>query len=101
MNRVSLKLGACLALILGVGALPVKHALWGLLALPLLLLTALLAKLQWQALLTRLAAALPFVLGVAGLALFGGAGFERFLALLVKSSVSILTLQLLTQTTSI
>ena len=101
MNRVSLKLGACLALILGVGALPVRHALWGLLALPLLLLCALLAKLQWQALLTRLAAALPFVLGVAGLALFGGAGFERFLALLVKSSVSILTLQLLTQTTPI
>ncbi len=101
MNRVSLKLGACLALILGVGALPVEHALWGLWALPLLLLCAFLAKLQSRALLTRLAAALPFVLGVASLALFERAGFERFVALLVKSSVSILTLQLLTQSTPI
>ncbi|HEX3854545.1 MAG TPA: cobalt ECF transporter T component CbiQ [Polyangiaceae bacterium] len=99
MNRVALKLGASLALILGVGALPANHALWGLCALPLLLLGALSAKVAWRALLTRLAMALPFVLGVACLALFGHAGLERFLALLVKSSVSILTLQLLTQTT--
>jgi cobalt/nickel transport system permease protein len=101
MNRVSLRLGASLALILGVGALPVKHALWGLWALPLLLSGALLAKLELRALLVRLAVALPFVLGVASLSLFGHAGFERFLALLVKCSVSILTLQLLTHTTPI
>jgi len=101
MNRASLKLGASLALILGVGTLPVRHALWGLLALPLLLLGALLARVELRALVARLAVALPFVLGVASLALFGHAGFERFLALLVKSGVSILTLQLLTQTTPI
>jgi energy-coupling factor transporter transmembrane protein EcfT len=101
MNRASLKLGASLALILGVGALPARHALWGLWALPLLLLGALLAKVGLRTLLARLAVALPFVLGVAALALLGHQGFGPFLALLVKSSVSILTLQLLSQTTSI
>jgi cobalt/nickel transport system permease protein len=101
MNRVSLKLGASLALILGVGALPAQHALWGLWALPFLLLCAWLAKVELGALFSRLALALPFVLGVATLALFGHAGLQRFLALLVKSGVSIVTLQLLTQTTPI
>jgi cobalt/nickel transport system permease protein len=101
MNRAALKLGASLALILGVGALPVRLALWGLLALPLLLLCALLAKVRLRALSARLAVALPFVLGVASLSLFKHAGFEQFLALLVKSGVSISTLQLLAQTTPI
>jgi cobalt ECF transporter T component CbiQ len=101
MNRASLKLAASLALILGVAALPARHALWGLLALPLLLLCAVLAKVKPRSLLTRLAVALPFVLGVASLALLRHAGFRPFLALIVKSSVSILALQLLAQTTPI
>jgi cobalt/nickel transport system permease protein len=88
-------------LILGVAALPARHALWGLLALPLLLLGAFLVKVELRALVARLAVALPFVLGVAALALLSQQGFGSFLALLVKSSVSISTLQLLSQTTSI
>jgi energy-coupling factor transporter transmembrane protein EcfT len=99
MNRSAWKLGASLALILGVGALPAPHALWGLCALPLLALAARYAKLELAALLTRLWLALPFVLGVAGLALLQQRGLERFFALLIKSGVSILTLALLTRTT--
>jgi cobalt/nickel transport system permease protein len=97
--KVELKLGASLALIFGVGALPAERACWGLLALPALLVVAVAAKVAPKPLLRRTVAAAPFVLGVASLALFQAHGGARFLGLLAKSSVSVCTLQVLTATT--
>jgi cobalt/nickel transport system permease protein len=97
----ALKLGLSLVLILGVGALPVQHVGWGLLALPVLLVIAVSAKVDVGPLLRRTARALPFLLGLAGLALFQAHGGSRFLALLTKSVVSVCTLQVLIATTPI
>ena len=96
-----LKLGFSLALILGVGALPAQHAWWGLGALPLLLVIARLAKLRARALLSRRVWALPLVLGVSSLALLEHRGTTAFFALIVKSTLSILTLQLLVHSTPV
>jgi cobalt/nickel transport system permease protein len=95
------KVAATLVLILGVGALPAQHALWGLGALPVLLAVALVARLSVRAVLRRLLFALPFLLGVAFLALFQRHGAAACLALLVKTTVSLLAVQLLAQTTPI
>ena len=97
--RATYKIVATLALILGVGALPAQHALWGLGALPALLAVALVARLPVRALLRRLLLALPFLLGVAFLTLFQRHGAAAFLALLVKATVSLLAVQVLALTT--
>ena len=98
---VALKLGASLALILGVGALPARFACWGLLAIPPLLAVAWRAGVARRALLKRLLACAPFLLGIAALSLFQPYGAWHFIGLLIKSSVSVLTLQLLASTTPI
>jgi cobalt/nickel transport system permease protein len=98
---IPLKLGASLSLILGVGALPTEHAWWGLLALPALLALAYLARVPLRPLLLRMARVAPFLLGIAGLALFREHGLRACLGLLAKSSVSVLTLQLLVSTTPV
>lgn len=95
------KLGASLGLILAVAALPSERAWLALLALPALLVVARLARVNFASLLRRLASALPFVLGVASLALFQHRGLTACLGLLAKSSISLLTLQLLASTTPI
>lgn len=95
---VALKLGLTLALILGLGALPTGHARWGLLALPVLLLVAHVGKVPLRALVSGLLLALPFLLGVAVLALFQR-GLAACTALLVKSMLSVLSAQLLARTT--
>jgi cobalt/nickel transport system permease protein len=95
------KLVLVLALILGVGALPAQLAGWGLVAVPALLVVARVAHLPFGALSARLALALPFLLGALLLALFQRHGLTAFLALLVKSSVSLLALQVLANTLSI
>lgn len=95
----ALKLGASLALILGLAALPVEHSLWALGGLPPLLLLAVLARLNLKELLLRLSLAAPFLLGVASLALFQPHGLRAALGLLAKSAVCLCTLQLLARTT--
>ncbi|HKO50839.1 MAG TPA: CbiQ family ECF transporter T component [Polyangiaceae bacterium] len=97
----ALKLGASLALILGLAALPAEHASWALVALPGLLLVALLARLDFKALLWRLALGVPFLLGVASLALFQPRGLSISLGLVAKAAICLLTLQLLASTTPI
>lgn len=95
------KLGASLALILGVGALPTQYAAWGLLTIPVLLGVARWARVELGIVLRRGLAVAPLLVGVAGLALFQGRGWPVFVGILTKSSVSVLTLQVLTQTTRI
>ena len=99
--RTRAKLGASLSAILGVSALPSEQAWLALLALPALLLVARLARVDLASMLRRLSGALPFVLGLAGLALFQHRGLTVCLGLLAKSSVSLLTLLLLASTTPI
>ncbi len=96
---VALKLGLSLALIFWVAALPAQHAWWGLFAFPLLLAASVAAKVELKSLLRRVAKALPFLLGLVTLALFQRHGAARFWGLLVKSTVSLSTLQLLSATT--
>jgi cobalt/nickel transport system permease protein len=95
----ALKLGTSLALILGLAALPAEHTLWGLCALPPLLLVSVLARLELKSLLLRLTLAAPFLLGVASLSMFRPHGLEACLGLLAKSAICLFTLQLLASTT--
>jgi len=104
MSRVQrapagLKLGLASALILGLAALPAQHAWWGLCALPPLLGVAVFARLSLKRLMSRWVLALPIVLSAATLAAFQPRGFNLGLALLLKSAVCLLALQLLTCTT--
>ena len=95
----ALKLGVSLALILGLAALPAQHTLWGLWALPPLLLVAVLARLGFEATLLRFVRGVPFLLGVASLSLFQPHGLRIGLGLLAKSGICLFTLQLLASTT--
>ena len=104
MSRVhrapaALKLGVALALILGLAALPAEYSLWGLWALPPLLLVAMLSRLGFKALLSRFALGAPILLGVASLSLLQPHGLATSLGLLAKSAISLFTLQLLASTT--
>lgn len=96
-----LKLGVASALIVGLAALPVERALWGLCALPLLLVLAKLAQVSLKTLLSRWLLGAPFLLAAASLGFFQPHGSRLALALLVKSALSLLALQLLISTTSI
>jgi cobalt/nickel transport system permease protein len=95
------KLGVALALILGLAALPAERAWWGLCALPLLFMVAKFARLPLKPLLSRWALGAPFLLAAASLALFQQRGLQLGLAVLAKSAISLLTLQLLISTTPI
>ncbi len=97
----ALKLGVSLALILALAALPVQYSLWGLCALPPLLLVAMLARLDLRTLSVRLALGAPFLLGVASLSLCQPHGLRVSLGLLTKSAICLFTLQLLASTTPI
>jgi len=96
-----LKLGVSLALIVGLAALPAERAWWGLCALPLLLLVAMLARLSSRTLLRRWALGAPFLLGASSLAWFQPHGSGVALGLFAKSAICLLTLQLLASTTTI
>lgn len=93
------KLALTLGVILLVNALPARHAPWGLVLLPALIGAARVAGLRLRAWLKRSLIALPFVLSVSLLGLFQPHGGVLFLAVLVKSTVSLLAVQLLLQTT--
>ena len=96
-----LKLGVALGLVSALAVLPAAHAYWGLLALPLLVATALSARLSLGLLLRGLLLAVPLLLGVTSLALFSPQGFAIAFGLLIKALLSLFTLQILTRTTPI
>lgn len=93
------KCALTLGVILALSALPVRHAPFGLVLLPALFAAARVAGLKLRAWLKRSLLALPFVLSVSLLGLFQPDGGALFLAVLVKSAVSVLAVQLLLQTT--
>jgi len=96
-----LKLGVCLALILGLATLPAQHPWWALAALPGLLLVALLSRLELAPLLRRFSLGLPFLLGAASLSLFQphGLALELALGAFVKAAICLFSLLLLSSTT--
>lgn len=98
-RSTSLKLGASLAFIVSVALVPPRHGPWLLCALPVLLGIAHRSGLLHRAFLRRLAVSLPFILGLAVLALFQPEGWRHGLALVAKASTSVLALQILASTT--
>jgi cobalt/nickel transport system permease protein len=78
-----------------------RLAWWGLGAAPWLAFVALAANVPLFLLLRRACVALPFVLSAASLALFQPHGALLFAALVIKSLLSVLALQLLATTTPI
>ena len=96
---VRLKLGAALLMIIAVAALPQDQAVFGLVALPALLLCAIYARVDLKSLLARAAKVVPFLLGMAALSFAQHHRLEMFLGTLLKTSVSVFTLQLLAATT--
>jgi len=93
------RVGLTLLLIVGVGALPAEHARWGLGALPLLFVVARLARVPLRPALGRFGLALPFLLTAASAAALRPDGARHAVAVLTKSTVSVLALQLLVATT--
>ncbi|HYQ26418.1 MAG TPA: CbiQ family ECF transporter T component [Polyangiaceae bacterium] len=96
-----LKLGLSLTFMLGLAVLPARDSLWALVALPVLLSLAMLARLSPRAVLGRWALGMPLLLGAASLALFQTHGGWLALGLFAKSALCLLSLQLLVSTTPI
>lgn len=84
-----------------VACLPTNRAPWALLVLPLLFALARLAEVPIGSLARRWLWAQPFLLGLACLSYWRPHGLELAGAILVKSSVSVLSLSLLVETTSL
>lgn len=70
-------------------------------AIPVLVGVAAWARVELRVLWRRVLGVAPLLVGIAGLALFQGRGWPVFVGILAKTGVSVLTLQLLTQTTRI
>jgi cobalt/nickel transport system permease protein len=86
-------------MVTAVALVPADHVALTLAAFVVVMAVARWATIPWSALFVRLALAQPFVLGVAVLALFQGRGLNAFVAVALKSTVSLSALQLLVHTT--
>jgi cobalt/nickel transport system permease protein len=95
----ALKLAAALLIVLAILLVPASRAGWLGVCLALLLLVAGLSRIPWRFLVTRVLLLEPFVLGVALLALFQPHGGRLFLFLVARSSLCLLALVLLSNTT--
>lgn len=95
----AVKLAAALALVLAAVLTPPSHPeVLGALAVVLLIVAGL-SRIPWRFLLWRLVLLEPFVLGVATLALVQPSGWRVFLFLVVKSTLCLWTMVLLSGTT--
>jgi cobalt ECF transporter T component CbiQ len=95
------KLAVSVGLVVAIMAVPRDVAVWTLALLPVLLAVARAARVPLRAVIAGLAMALPFLAGVAALALFQRRGLDLFVALLARSMVAVLTVQLLANTTPV
>jgi len=94
-----LKLVSALALVLAVVLLPPSRLVFLAAVAAFLVAVAALTRIPWPALLWRVIVLEPFVLGVAILALFQPDGWRLFLILVAKSTLCLLTMVLLSNTT--
>ena len=95
----AVKLVAALALVLAVVLLPPSRPVFLAAVAVVLLVVAGLSRIPWPALLWRVILLEPFVLGVAILALFQPGGWRLFLILVARSTLCLLTMVLLSNTT--
>ena len=95
----ALKLVSALALVLAVVLLPPSRPVLLAAVAVVLLVVAGLSRIPWPALVWRVIVLEPFVLGVAILALFQPGGWRLFLVLVAKSTLCLLTMVLLSNTT--
>jgi len=95
----ALKLVSALALVLAVVLLPPSRPVYLVAGAVVLLIVAGLSRIPWPALAWRVVVLEPFVLGVAILALFQPGGWRLFLVLIAKSTLCLLTMVLLSNTT--
>src|SRR5262245_9051469 len=95
----ALKLVAALAIVSVTVALPIGR--WdGFAAIAALLIAvAVASRVPWRFILRRLVTLEPLALGVAGLAMFQPHGGQTFLTMLVKTTLCLLTMILLSSTT--
>jgi cobalt/nickel transport system permease protein len=101
VHRVSAaaKLVAALALVVTIVLLPVSRPLFLAAVAVLLFGVAALSRVPWRFLVVRVLVLEPFVLGVAILALFQPGGWRLFLILVAKSTLCLLVMVLLSNTT--
>lgn len=93
------KLLAALSIIVVTVSFPF-HSYWILLViLGILVITGMLSRIPWRFLIGRLLMLEPFALGVAAMSLFQHDGFPLFLSILVKSTLCLLTMILMSNTT--
>lgn len=97
--HASVKLIAALALVVAVVLLPPSRPGFLAAVAAFLVAVAALTRIPWSALAWRVAVLEPFVLGVAILALFQPGGWRLFLVLIAKSTLCLLTMVLLSNTT--
>jgi cobalt/nickel transport system permease protein len=93
------KLAGALMLVIGMVALPSRHAVWLCAPAGLLLAVAAISRVPWRFLLRRMILLEPFVLGVAVLALFQPGGGRLFLVLVARTTLCLFTMVLLANTT--
>jgi cobalt/nickel transport system permease protein len=97
--RAGVKLIAALALVVTIVLLPVSRPLFLAAVAVLLLVVAGLSRVPLRSLVFRVTLLEPFVLGVAILALFQPGEWRLFLVLIAKSTLCLLTMILLSNTT--
>jgi cobalt/nickel transport system permease protein len=93
------KLAAALAMVMLVLLLPARHALWLMLPAGMLAAIAAMSRIPWGFLLRRLLLLEPVVLGVALLAVFQQDGWRIVLFLIVRCTLCLFTMILLSNTT--
>ncbi len=94
-----LKLGAALLLVIGVVSISFEQKWFFIAVATLLVVTALTSSIPWKFILGRLLMFEPFAVGVAAMALFQHNGPDIFVRLLVKSTLCLATMILLSNTT--
>jgi cobalt/nickel transport system permease protein len=93
------KLAAALAMVVMVLLLPAGHAWWLMLPAGLLVAVAVMSRIPWGFMLRRLLLLEPVVLGVALLAFFQPGGWRIVLFLIVRCTLCLFTMILLSNTT--
>jgi len=101
IHRVSaaVKLVAAFLLVVAVVLLPASRPVFLVAVAVVLFAVALVSRVPWRFLVVRVLLLEPFVLGVALLSLFQAGGWRLFLFLIAKSTLCLLTMVLLSNTT--
>jgi cobalt/nickel transport system permease protein len=95
----AVKLPAALAVVVAIALCPMANALLLFAVAAALIVVALLGRVPWRFMLSRLLLLEPFAMGVAVLAIFGPGGWAMFGLLIAKTTLCLTTMILLSATT--